>query len=252
LSSDQIASRADLDRDTASLNALRARLVAQADSLAVAERQVQLTQQDVDDTVIRAPFDGVVVSKDAQPGEMVSPISAGGGFTRTGICTIVDMDSLEIDVDVSESYINRVRPGQPVEAILDAYPEWRIPAHVITAIPTADRQKATVKVRIAFDAKDSRLLPDMGVKVAFVDNVPAAQKTASITVPRAALRHEGDLDVVFVFKDDHVERRAVKVVSSDNDNARLASGVADGEQVVVAGPATLRDGQRVNVRQEKR
>ena len=117
--------------------------------------------------MVRAPFDGVAISKDAQPGEMISPVSAGGGFTRTGICTIVDMSSLEIEVDVSESYINRVKPNQPVEAILDAYPDWRIPAHVITTVPTADRQKATVRVRIGFEELEPRILPDMGVKVSF-------------------------------------------------------------------------------------
>ncbi len=112
--------------------------------------------------VVRAPFDGIAISKDAQPGEMISPVSAGGGFTRTGICTIVDMSSLEIEVDVSESYINRVKPGQPVEALLDAYPDWRIPAKVITSVPSADRQKATVRVRIGFDLPLAQARPEPG------------------------------------------------------------------------------------------
>ena len=103
---------------------------------------------------------------------MISPVSAGGGFTRTGIGTIVDMSSLEIEVDVNETYINRVVPGQKVEATLDAYPDWQIPAHVITTIPSADRQKATVKVRIAFEGLDPKILPDMGVKVAFLRDAP--------------------------------------------------------------------------------
>ena len=133
----------------------------------VSERQVALRRQDLDDTVIRAPFSGVAVTKDAQPGEMISPISAGGGFTRTGICTLVDMKSLEIEVDVNESYIHRVEPGQKAVATLDAYPDWQIPAHVIMPVPTADRQKATVKVRLGFEQLDPRVLPDMGVKVAF-------------------------------------------------------------------------------------
>ena len=174
----------------------------------VAESQVTQRQTDLADMVVRAPFDGVAISKDAQPGEMISPVSAGGGFTRTGICTIVDMSSLEIEVDVNESYINRVQPAQPVEAVLDAYPDWRIPAHVITTVPTADRQKATVRVRIGFgpstslragtatasgQAMDPRILPDMGVKVSFLrDDEPAPAATAPR--PRDAGAEDGGAD----------------------------------------------------------
>ncbi|HJQ41320.1 MAG TPA: efflux RND transporter periplasmic adaptor subunit, partial [Thermoanaerobaculia bacterium] len=190
LARSEVGSRADLDRARAQLDATRARFGAQNDQYASAQRQVELQRQNVEDTVIRAPFDGVVVSKDAQPGEMISPVSAGGGFTRTGICTIVDMGSLEIEVDVNEAYINRVHPNQQVEAVLDAYPDWKIPAHVITAVPTADRQKATVKVRIAFDQKDPRILPDMGVKVSFITNEPIAASTAIVEVPKTAVRRE--------------------------------------------------------------
>ena len=247
LTRSQIASTADLDRARAELDALRARLASQADALSVAQRQVQISRQGVDDTVIRAPFEGVIISKDAQPGEMISPVSAGGGFTRTGIGTVVDMDSLEIEVDVAEAYINRVHPGQPVEAVLDAYPDWKIPAHVITPVPTADRQKATVKVRIAFDAKDPRVLPDMGVKVAFIDNEPSRAAAPLVEVPKAAVRRAGEQDVVYVVKDKRVERRAVKVASTNNDVARLAAGVSEGEQVVIEGPADLADGDAVRV-----
>src|SRR2546430_2469298 len=189
LNANQIASKADLDRARADLDAQRARLASQGDALAVAQRNVAISRQGVDDVEIRAPFEGVVVSKDAQPGEMISPVSAGGGFTRTGICTIVDMESLEIEVDVAEAYINRVRSGQAVEAVLDAYPDWKIPAHVITPVPTADRQKATVKVRIGFDAKDGRILPAMGVKVAFIDNQPSPAAAPQLDVPQPAIRH---------------------------------------------------------------
>src|SRR6185369_12071830 len=142
--------------------------------IAVAERQIDMQKTNLDDTVIRAPFSGIAISKDAQPGEMVSPVSAGGGFTRTGICTIVDMHSLEIEVDVNESYINRVRPAQRVTAVLDAYPDFQIPGHVITTVPTADRQKATVQVRIAFEKLDPRVLPDMGIKVTFLRDAERA------------------------------------------------------------------------------
>jgi RND family efflux transporter MFP subunit len=250
LARSEIASRADADRARAQLDAARARLAAQSDQLSTARRQVDLQSQTLEDTIIRAPFDGVVVSKDAQPGEMISPVSAGGGFTRTGIGTIVDMASLEIEVDVNESYINRVHPGQRVEAVLDAYPDWRIPAHVITAVPTADRQKATVKVRIAFDEKDQRVLPDMGVKVSFITDEPkagAAPVATSIEVPKSAVRRDGDQDIVFVVKENRVERRAVKVTTSQGATARLASGLTEGETVVVEGPAELKDGDKVKV-----
>jgi RND family efflux transporter MFP subunit len=249
LAQSEIASRADADRARAQLDAARARLNAQSDQLATARRQIDLQSQSLEDTIIRAPFDGVVVSKDAQPGEMISPVSAGGGFTRTGIGTIVDMNSLEIEVDVNEAYINRVHPGQRVEAVLDAYPDWRIPAHVITAVPTADRQKATVKVRIALDQKDQRVLPDMGVKVSFITEEPAgtAQSTTMVEVPKTAVRRDGEQDIVFVMKDGKAERRAVKVTSADGNNSRLASGVSEAETVIVEAPPELKDGDKVKV-----
>ena len=145
---DQVISRAELDSAEAQVESLKARIALAQQQVQVAATQLDARRTDLDDMVVRAPFDGVAISKDAQPGEMISPVSAGGGFTRTGIGTIVDMSSLEIEVDVSESYINRVRPSQPVEAVLDAYPDWQIPAHVITTVPSADRQKSTVRVRI--------------------------------------------------------------------------------------------------------
>lgn len=246
LARSEISSRADLDRARAQLDAVRARLAAQSDQLTTARRQVDVQRQTVEDMIIRAPFDGIVVSKDAQPGEMISPVSAGGGFTRTGICTIVDMASLEIEVDVNEAYINRVHPNQRVEAVLDAYPEWRIPAHVITAVPTADRQKATVKVRIAFDQRDQRILPDMGVKVTFITKEPAAATTEMVEVPKGAIRRDGEQDVAFVVKENRLERRAVKVSGTEGEVARVISGLAAGETVAVTGE-DLADGDRVSV-----
>ena len=168
------ASAADLDRAQLTLEGLHARLERQQSDVVVAQRGVAVQRQLLDDMEIRAPFTGIVVAKAAQPGEMISPISAGGGFTRTGICTIVDMDSLEVEVDVNEAYINRVQPKQPVSVALNAYPDDRIPAEVIAIIPTADRNKATVRVRIALLEKNPRVLPDMGVKVAFLEDKPAA------------------------------------------------------------------------------
>lgn len=252
LAAERVISQSEVDRAQAQVNALNARLVAQRGELAVAQRNVQLQRQDVDDTVIRAPFAGVVVSKNAQPGEMISPMSAGG-FTRTGIGTIVDMNSLEVEVDVNEAYINRVTPGQPVVAVLDAYPDWQIPAHVITPIPTADRQKATVKVRIGFDQRDPRILPDMGVKVSFIasDQQRAQGGATSVAVPRGAIRRDGEQDIVLVVRDGKVERRAVRVAGADGERVVLQSGVSSGEAVVIEGPPALVDGQRVRIAKEK-
>lgn len=251
LRSESVVGQAELDAAQAEFDALAARLATAREQLEVARRVVALRRNELADTVIRAPFDGVAISKDAQPGEMVSPISAGGGFTRTGISTIVDMTSLEIEVDVNESNIQRVNPDQGVRATLDAYPDWPIPARVITTVPAADRQKATVRVRIAFDALDPRILPDMGVKVAFLaeENAAAGGSTAPrVAVPRAAIRTADGKDVVFVVKDDRAERRAVRVAAGTGDEAFLLSGITAGERVVVEGPSALADGDRVKMR----
>ena len=251
---DGIAGQAELDRAEAEVDALKARLDLTREQVTVAERQVALRQSDLNDTVIRAPFSGIALSKDAQPGEMVSPVSAGGGFTRTGISTIVDMASLEIEVDVNESFINRVTPGQMVEATLDAYPDWKIPSHVIAIVPTADRQKATVLVRIGFEQLDPRILPDMGVKVAFLGAAQPAPVAASaaarpaLLVPKAAVRSDQGQSIVFVVAGDRVERRAVRTGDAKGDQVEVVSGLTAGERVVIEGPPDLADGRAVIVR----
>jgi RND family efflux transporter MFP subunit len=240
--------------DNASMNAdsLKAKIdVAKAQVAAAASRIVE-AQQAVDNCTIRAPFSGIVVSKDAQVGEMVSPISAGGGFTRTGIATVVDMNSNEIEVDVNESYIARVHDGQKVTAILDAYPDWEIPSHVRTIIPTADRQKATVKVRISFDKLDPRILPDMGIKVTFLGDAPKPTDTkaaqAAALVPQSAIHDDGGKKIVFLVKDDKLERRAVTLGENRGSDTEIMAGLSVGDTVVVSGPADLRDGQNVAVK----
>jgi HlyD family secretion protein len=242
----------DVEAADADADSFAARLALGRQQVEVAAREVAARRQDVDDTFIRAPFAGVITTKDAQPGEMISPISAGGGFTRTGIGTLVDMASLEIDVDVNESYINRVRSGQHAEAVLDAYPDWRLPATVIAVVPSADRQKATVKVRLGFDRLDPRILPDMGVKVAFLAEAPAAAQEqaarAQALVPRAALRQDHGQLVAFVLRGDRVERRAVRITPAPGDEAAVVAGLTPGEQVVVDGPPDLADGRKVVVR----
>ncbi len=242
---------AEVDAARAAVDSLEARINAAREQVHVAERQIALERTNLDSTIIRAPFAGVVISKDAQPGEMVSPVSAGGGFTRTGIGTIVDMSSLEIEVDVNESYINRVKPEQGVTAVLDAYPEWQIPARVITTIPSADRQKATVLVRIGFLELDPRILPDMGVKVTFLrDNgetaAPAAR--AATLVPKAAIKTEGQQSHVFVVQNDRVDRRAITAGGADGDRVEVIAGLNAGERVVVSPPAELSAGALVVTR----
>ena len=245
-----VASVQDLDSATAAVDALRAKLRVSRSSLDAAEAQLAVSAQDLENYTVRAPFAGIAVSKDAQPGEMVSPVSAGGGFTRTGISTIVDMESLEIEVDVNESHIAKVTPGQPADAVLDAYPEWHIPATVRTVIPTADRQKATVKVRLTFDELDPRILPDMGVKVAFretVEEEPTANPAQSL-VPQSSVRTENGQTVVFVVEDETVDRRAVSVGRSIGNDIEIIAGVTPGDRVVVSESNGLTDGQKVKVK----
>jgi RND family efflux transporter MFP subunit len=211
----------------------------------LAAANVRAAQVQLDYCTVRAPFTGVVIAKAAQVGEIVSPFSAGGGFTRTGIGTLVDMDSLEIEVDVNEAYINRVQPGQKVESVLNAYPDWRIPSHVIAIIPTADRSKATVKVRIGLDVKDDRIVPDMGVRVSFLEaqshpqNAPEGPR--GVLVPVAALRRDGGEDVVFVVQDKRAARRAVKLGATRGDARQVLSGVSPGEAVILDPPVGLKD-----------
>lgn len=240
----RIASQSDLDLAESNAKSLSAHLAQQKLDAVVAERQVAVWQQQLDDMTIRAPFAGVITTKDAQPGEMISPVSAGGGFTRTGIGTIVDMNSLEIEIDVNESYIQRVEPGQAVEAALDAYPDWKIPCKVIAIIPTADRQKSTVKVRVGFDQLDPRILPDMSVKVAF-QGAGGTPATRAVLIPKDSVRSLDGRDVVFVAQNGRAERRAVTVSDTQGDDSVLSAGVAAGEQVIVNAPSGLADGTAV-------
>jgi RND family efflux transporter MFP subunit len=226
----------------------------QAQQVREAEREIDIARQGVADTIIRAPFAGVAISKNAQPGEIISPMSAGGGFTRTGISTIVDMSSLEIQVDVNEAYIQRVQPGQKVEATLDAYRDWGIPAHVITTIPAADRQKATVTVRIGFDQLDPRILPDMGIKVAFLGDATAVAGSSHVVrASRAAVRGKTGEEFVFVVASDgRLERRAVTLGPGGDDPAEVLAGLTAGERVVVSGPDNLTAGVAVSERPANR
>ena len=248
-----LASEQELDRSRALSGTLAAQLERKKADVEVAARQLDIYRIQLEDTVIRAPFAGVVVAKNAQPGEMISPVSAGGGFTRTGIGTIVDMTSLEIEIDVNEAYINRVTEGQGVMATLDAYPDWDIPCHVIAIIPTADRQRATVEVRVGFDELDPRILPDMGVKVAFqeVESSRAdSSRPAGVLIPQSAIRRIDGTDYVFVVEQGQVERRAVAAADTRGDDRLIASGLTHGERVVLDAPPDVVDG--ISVQEEAR
>jgi len=243
-------SQAAVDNARTTADGLRAELATQRSNIGVAASGLAVAQRNLDDTIVRAPFAGVVTVKAAQPGEIVSPMSAGGGFTRTGIGTIVDMDSLEIQVDVNENFINRVDPGQAVDAKLNAYPDWHIPAHVIAIIPTADRSKGTVTVRIALDQKDPRILPEMGVRVAFLaaaSGTPSAPAAAGVRVPKRAVDASGSTGVVFVLHESRVERRAVRLGDADGDAVILTSGLAAGERLAVGDFKELKNGATVRV-----
>ena len=251
LQSAGVETQEQLDNARTNADSLSAKIALAQSQVVSSETRIQEAQQAVDNCTIRAPYAGIVVSKDAQVGEMVSPVSAGGGFTRTGIATIVDMNSNEIEVDVNESYISRVQDGQPVTAILDAYPDWEIPSRVRTIIPSADRQKATVKVRISFLKLDPRILPDMGIKVTFLgaeQKKPTGADVASILIPQSAVHEDNGKKIVFLVKDDRTERRAVTLGGSRGSDTEVIAGVSVGDTVVIKGPENLRDGQSVAIR----
>ena len=237
LTREDLASQASLDAAKASLEGLEA--------LNAVRKQI------VQDMKILAPFSGVVVYKAAQPGEMISPVSAGGGFTNTGICTIVDMDSLEVEVDVNESFINRVKPGQPVITNLNAYPKWDIPSEVIAIIPTADRNKATVKVRIALLEKDERVLPDMGSRVSFLKKLENSRSTDSIDgvmIPLASVSEAGGESLVQVIDGSKIKLMSVEVAEETSNYARVTQGLSSGMKVVARFDSELTNNQKIIIK----
>lgn len=249
LNQKQLISQSAFDSTKAAYDSARAQLVNREELVNVQDRLLAQQKQTLEDHILRAPFAGVVITKSSQPGEMISPISAGSGFTRTGICTIVDMTSLEIEVDVNESYIQRVHAGQMAEAVLEAYPEWKIPAKVAAIIPTADRQKATVKVRVAFQNLDPRILPDMGVKVSFLNPEPVEKQKPKeplgIRVPTTAVRSDGEAKYVYVVKDGVAHERKVKLNASYGSDVYIADGLSAGEDFVVEVTPALKNGVKV-------
>lgn len=248
LAAQGLVSEAVRDSAHADAEALAAQLEAAKESVKVAERSVDVRQRQLDETVVRAPFSGIVTVKAAQVGEIVSPLSAGGGFTRTGIGTIVDMDSLEIEVDVNENFINRVTPDQNAQATLNAYPDWKIPARVIAVIPTADRSKATIKVRVAILEKDARILPEMGVRVAFLgEDAPAEESLKGVFVPRQSVLGDEGQSVVFLVRGNQVERRAVTTGLTRGDRIQIVAGLTPGDRVATGQVSELSDGAAVTI-----
>ncbi len=243
-----LSARAQLDAATAQRDTLRAQLVTAQRNAKVAEDQLQIARNGVDNTIVRAPFAGVVIAKAAQPGEIVSPM-ATGGYTRTGIGTIVDMDSLEVEVEVGEAYIGRVQAGMPAEIVLNAYPDWRIPAEVIAIIPAADRGKATVKVRVALREKDVRIVPDMGVRVSFLEAAREAAQDApsGVRLPQAAIVEREGASVVFVLQGERVGRRVVQLGTALGKDRQVLAGVKAGEKVVLDPPESLHEGDGVRL-----
>ena len=252
---DGIVTQADVDATRANVDSIEARILAAKTQVVVAERQIALQKTDIDNTIIRAPFSGIAISKDAQPGEMISPVSAGGGFTRTGIGTIVDMSSLEVEVDVNEAFIGRVQPKMPVETTLNAYPDWKIPGDVIAIIPAADRGKATVKVRVSLKQKDARIVPDMGVRVSFLEQATPKDAKApppGVLAPSTAIVQRDGKDVAFVVADmddgkGTARQRTLKLGRTLGDDREVLDGLAGGDTVVVAPPESLEEGAPVKV-----
>jgi len=238
----------DVDHQATLVANYEARLQQARDSVHAAVARIGEARQNMENCIVRAPFSGVAVSKDAQVGEMVSPISAGGGYTRTGIATIVDMKSLEIEVDVNEAFIARIKPGQKAVATLDAYPDWEIPCAVRTIIPTADRQKATVKVRLSFEKLDPRILPDMGIKVAFLEEGDDVARKAAAVMPADAVRGTESAPFCFVYSEGRLEKRPLRLGEKLGSNFEVISGPKAGESVVVEGPRDLKNGERARVK----
>lgn len=245
LAAKQLVSKQALDTAKAELDTRAARLVSVQKQVALAVDQKDVAQLGVDNTIIRAPFDGVIIAKAAQPGEMISPISGGGGSIRTGIGTLVDMDSLEVQVDVNEAYIGRVTPDMPVQAVLNAYPDWKIPGAVIAIVPTADRSKATVKVRVALDSKDPRIVPDMGVRVSFLEKQEQGKTLTGFWIPNSSVMAEGDGKFVYLVVDGKAKRTAVTVAESNDSESRIDKGIAKSDSLVAVPGKELKDGAKV-------
>ena len=244
----KLVPQSQYDQAVAQRDSLKAQKTTAQRNAKVAAESLAIAGNGLDNTIVRAPFAGVVIAKAAQPGEIVSPLSAGGGYTRTGIGTIVDMDSLEVEVDVNEAFIGRVQPGMPIQATLNAYPDWKIPGDVIAIIPTADRGKATVKVRVGLDTKDSRIVPDMGVRVSFLEEsqpVVADQPKPGVLVPASAVVRRDGQPVAFTISNDAAQLHALTLGRSLGNDREVMNGLSAGQRVITNPPEDIADGSAV-------
>ena len=216
-----------------------------------ARAQKRIADATLENTLVRAPFDGTVLRKDAEVGEIVSPASAGGGLTRTAIVTMADLGTLEVEVDVNEAYIAQIHNGDEARITLDAYSDTSFAGHVRQVVPTADRQKATVLVKVAILDRDPRILPEMGAKVVFAvsPGTPAASAPVRITVPRAAVVREAGGARVWVVEKDRAASRTVELGRENEDSIEIRSGLSGGESVVLNPPAGLKEGAQVRAAQ---
>jgi HlyD family secretion protein len=249
LAADSLLAEQMLDDARSNVAIAEARLLAATARLEAAREGLAAAEANLENTRVRAPFTGTVLRRDAEVGEVVAPSVAGGGLTRGAVVTMADLSTLEVEVDVNEAYIGGVRADQPAEVVLDAYPTDRFPGHVRQVVPTADRQKATVLVRVAIDSSDPRILPEMGARVVFRDSITAGAEAgpARVFVPASSVRSEGGGDVVYVMAEEHVERRAVEAGPVMGDMREVRSGLRGGETLVLDPPAELTDGARVRV-----
>lgn len=244
-----IAEQAFQDATTAAATA-QSRVHAAAARLEAARQLHASARANLENTVIRAPFSGTILRKDAEVGEVVAPAVAGGGLTRGAVVTMADLSALEVEVDVNEAYIASVRSGQGADIVLDAYPAETFQGHVRQVMPTADRQRATVLVLVAIDSADPRILPEMGARVVFHaahDSAATTVLPARVTVPAAAVRSSADGDVVWIVVAEHAQRRVVEAGPVMGDQREIRSGLSGGETVILDAPAELVDGARVHI-----
>ena len=241
----RVLSDAELETQSARLRSLGAQVDA-------ARAQLEVARASYENTIVLSPFDGTVLRKDAEVGEFVAPSTAGGGLTRSAIATMADLRTLEVEVDVNEAYIAQVKNGQRCRITLDAYPDTSFSGRVRQVVPTADRQKATVQVKVAILDRDPRILPEMGAKVEFVrsDDAAAAMPSAPrrVLVPSAAIVRGADGARVWVVENGRAAARTVEPGPTRGDQVEIRAGLTGGERVVLAVPAGMKAGTRVRVR----
>jgi len=244
LHAERVLSDAELENQSARLRSLAAQVDA-------ARAELEVARASFENTIVVAPFDGTVLRKDAEVGEFVAPSTAGGGLTRTAIVTMADLRTLEVEVDVNEAYIAQVKNGQPCLITLDAYPDTSFAGRVRQVVPTADRQKATVQVKVAILDRDPRILPEMGAKVAFVRPEEGAAQDAAprrVLVPASAIVRDADGARVWMVVDGRATATRVETGSPRGNQVEIRTGLTGGERVILTPPDGIKDGARVRVR----